>query len=75
MSVRKHRCPKCGSNNFSYIEHYTAGITFEVENGLIDFKDGGLEVGTVYKITGECFKCSHLWRVRKANQITDFKTN
>lgn len=47
------------------------GITWDQRNGKIEREQGILEPGSPYKVYAECIKCSHLWVIRGALQITD----
>lgn len=68
----KMKCPKCGSRELWLKELWKDhAIDWEVENGKFDRDEGYQSEGSPYKLEGDCKKCKHKWRIKKATQIDD----
>lgn len=64
------RCPKCQSDTIELHEVVMGINTWQVDGGMI-IGNGDAHPCDPVKVLGECLKCKHTWRVRKASQIND----
>lgn len=69
----KVKCPKCKSIDAIITELWRdSAIQWEQRDGKFDMKDGTiLPEGEPYMIQAQCYKCKHMWTIRKAIQIND----
>lgn len=58
------KCPKCGSQEFSFTIEGRATLFYIVENGRV-IANGGEGVDDVMSITCSCHICNHVWHPRK----------
>ena len=65
------RCPKCRSKDLQLTEIGDVSLTWNVIGGAFDRAEGYREYGGLHSVVGECSKCDHRWRIKKAVQITD----
>lgn len=65
------RCPKCRSADLQLTEVGDVSLTWNVKGGSFDRGEGYREYGGMRYVYGECSKCGHGWRLKKAIQITD----
>jgi len=65
------RCPKCRSADLQLTEIGNVSLTWNVKGGSFDRAEGYREYGSLHSVFGDCAKCGHHWRLKRAIQITD----
>jgi Zn finger protein HypA/HybF involved in hydrogenase expression len=65
------RCPKCRSADLSLTEVGDVSLTWHVKGGSFDRSKGYRDYGSLHTVFGNCTKCDHQWRLKRAIQITD----
>lgn len=71
------RCPKCRSSDLWLTEFVSASTAWEIDGGRLNLSAGAHEIqgqDDKRNMVGDCRTCGHVWRLRKANQITDVVT-
>lgn len=63
-----NRCPKCKSASLRLYEQFYAYDTYEIINGIYEFRYMDSLPSTTGKTYAECLntECNHRWQVRKS---------
>ena len=65
------KCPKCGGNNFQFIDKFMKGYIFEVMKGKV-YQEGVEGEGNYVNTECVCRDCGHKWDTKCLHYVIDY---